>query len=282
MSWRSRALLGGVWVAVWVAVWCGLVSSRADWWRSFAQSANAVSSAVVIVWPVAVGLGAAQAVRLRRTGVLERVAAWPGEPLAGLLPCFLTSVYPLTVAGGALALMLAGCGAAWAGSDVTLVRLREFIIAVLGIGACLAWAWALALLIPSFAIAALAPMVVYAMLWLLPARAGIDPVVFAGNTMMIGSAMAFWWKALAMLVGWQVSSLCAASAWMVALAGRHRLAGWLAAVPLSLVSAGLLLFGPATSTMLAWGERGSEAWRCREVGPCLSSCWCKWSVFWVV
>ncbi|WP_296136478.1 hypothetical protein [uncultured Tessaracoccus sp.] len=259
--------------AVWIAVWGGLLVSRGDWWRSFAQSADAVATASILVWPLAVGFGAAQAVRLVRAGVVERIRAWPGRPVVRVLTKALAATWLPAVGGGVVALVLAAVGGLVSGSQVTAVPLREFVVAALGVAAALLWGWLLGALWPSYAAAAIGPLLVYLALWLLPARFGIGPVAFAGDTMLIGSAVELQWSAVALMALWQLTAALGGAALVVGVLGRRRL---LPGVGLGLVataaSVALLVLGPTGRGPQGWVERGPGAWDCRSVGERSTAC----------
>ncbi len=111
-------LLPGLSLALlWVGAWFISTAARKTWLFSFAQSTDSVISTIMLVWPLASGIGAAQAAYATQSGIRERVMGWPGLGLLRLAWQQLSRTLVITVSGGLVSLVLATGIALWYGSE---------------------------------------------------------------------------------------------------------------------------------------------------------------------
>lgn len=271
MRWGGGLLLALCWLGTWVA----LITGRAEWLVSFAQSTESVVSSVILVWPVAAGFGVMQAVHARRSGTLERVAAWPGSAAARYAWAMVWPTWVVGCAGGLAAWATAGVIARSLGSPLTLDAMPGLGIAMLGVMTSLLWGWVGGMIWPSYVAAVAAAIVVYLTTWLLPAHTGLDPLAFTGTTALMGTAAHLTLRAVVSFALWQILAAVAAVFALRGAAARERqrrvtdltLCGCLAA-------AGCIAFllSPGAGGAPAWRTHGPAAWECSAVGPASTAC----------
>ncbi|WP_296137176.1 hypothetical protein [uncultured Tessaracoccus sp.] len=273
----TRAL-GVALALVWAAVAALDLGTTPVWLQSFAQSTEAVVSCIILVWPVATGAGVASAVHRRRTGVDDRLASWPGNARFVLAVRDLGRLLLGATVGALATFVTVGVIATWSGSVPTLATARGLVVALLGVASLLGWGAVLGTVLPSYVVAALAPIVVYLVLWLLPASTPWDPTVFTGTTALAGQALQLDGGALAVLVLWQGATLAAALVVLrLLLSGAEtarattmrRLAGAVTAIGVAL---GAFLLGPTGSMADPWALRGMDAWDCASVDDDATAC----------
>lgn len=273
-----RRLPGATLGVLWVVTWLGLCAGRPGWFRSFAQSSDAVNSAVILVWPLAAGMGAAQAVAARRGGMLALVEAWPGCGLWRLVRAEVGFAWLLALVGGTFASLSAFVVAAGGGSVASVWSLAGLVISCLGVLAALLWGWVAGLVLPSFLTAAALPIALYLVIWLLPAYTFIDPVSFTGATSLIGTAARLSPSAMVWLIAWQTASVLAAARVVRLIGAGAARSAWGRRIDASIVAlllvvaVALTILGPTGKGGSPWEHRGPEAWGCRTVGVGSTAC----------
>jgi hypothetical protein len=267
-------LLGGVWLGTWVVGLIDVPSSA----RSFAQLSESVNSSVILVWPLAAGVGVAQAVAAHKGGVLERAAAWPGRGQARYAWTEAWHAWLGAAAGAVCSWIATAVVASVLGSPVSTASLPGLAVGLAGTLALLLWGWVGGLLARSYAAAVIAPLLVYGALWLFPAYTIFDLVSFTGATGLIGTAVGLSFAGTVTLAAVQILAVAAAVLvlWaMTATAAQSRPGRWLDMAGGFSCAAGavfLYVIGPAGAGDGLWQVRGPDAWTCREIGAGSTAC----------
>lgn len=271
-------LLGTVIGLTWAIVSAIDLATRPGWIRSFVQSTEAVTSAVILVWPVSVSAGVAAAVRRRRSGLDERLETWPGNARARMAMGSTLTMLSRASAGAVLVFTIVGSAAVFTGSVPSPAALSGLGLALLGTAVVLAWGSVLGTMVPSYVVAALAPVALYLANWLLPAYASHDPLSFTGTTGLIGSAMRLDWWAMALFVTLFILSLVTAwavqyllTAGIAASTGRLRLLRAGAVGLLALITV-VFHIGPTGPSLPAWTQQGMHAWDCSRINDDAEVC----------
>lgn len=271
-------LLGVVVGLTWAVV-AGLgFGSRPHEIRSFAQATESVISAVILVWPVALAAGAAAAVRRRRSGLDERLSAWPGNARARMAMRATGTMWTWTAAFAVATFAVVGVLAWTTGSVPSLATLPGLGIALLGVASLMAWGGVLGTLVPSYVMAAVAAVAHYLVSWLLPEYSVFHIFGFTGTTALIGQAVRLDGRALLVLALWQSATLCAALAVQylltagVGASARRVQALRVGAVTLVAVAATAFALGPTGPRMDPWTLQGMASWDCTEVDNFATVC----------
>lgn len=271
--------LGALLAVVWFGAWVGTIATRDGWDRSFAQSAEAVNSCSIIVWPLAGACGCAFIVSLKRRGVMEFARGLPGDAAWRLLArtCVVTTAW--AAASGLTAMAAAAVVAGIHGSPPSAAPLRGWLIACLGVCA-LWWIGALAgWLVPSYATAVAVMAAQYLLPWRVAAAGIVDIMGFTGVTAGIGDAVQLSPRAISAWSAALLLSAAACAAWLRSAitwhsdgSSRHRSGVALAA----LLTAGVIGGGAAVVTVArgegwsVWERQGPDAWVCQPVGRATS------------
>lgn len=274
-----RSFAGLILAAGWFGVWLALVLGRPAWIESSAQSTHCVSAAIILLWPLALGLGAGMAVHSWHAGMVTHMAAWPRGAAWR---------YAVGRIGWATLLAAAGAAAAWVtgavvalgfGSPPSLSTVPESVIAVVGVAGCLAWGWVGGSLAKSYVAAAGLPVLGYLAIWLIPAYSPLDPVAFTGATHLLGTAAHLKPWAVVSYVALHAFSLLAAVAALF-LVPRDPAVGpgmrsGLGVASLLGVSIALLIqvMGPGGVGQSPWQLSGASAWECHTLdNPASTAC----------
>lgn len=274
-----RSFAGLVLAVGWFGVWLALVLGRPNWIESSAQSTHSVSAAIILLWPLALGLGAAMAVHAWRAGMVTRMASWP-RGAAWRYAVERIARATLIAAAGAVAAWVTGAIVALCfGSSPSLSTAPESVIAIVGVAGCLAWGWVGGSLVKSYVAAAGLPVLGYLAIWLIPAYLPLDPVAFTGATYLIGTAAHLKpWAVVSYLALHSLSILAAGAALFLVLrdpaAGPGMRAG---AGAVSLVGIAGALFiqvtGPGGVGQSPWQLSAASAWECHTLdNPASTAC----------
>lgn len=237
---------------------------------SFAQLSEAVNSCVLLLWPLACGLGAALCVRLRRLRVFDQVRAWPGAAAVAFIRRELFVAWCYGVAGGFLTVVLAAVLGLLNSSPPFPAFAGGFFIACAGLFAWLGVGAVVGALIPSYAVAMILVAAIYGGSWWL-ATSTFDPVGFTGATMVGGNAALLRPAAVSgFTVSYAAVTLGALGGLLLALGGslRRYAPKAVAAVVAGIVVSGAAVFGARdlADSIGYWQHRGPSAWECRTVG----------------
>jgi hypothetical protein len=272
---RAPGLLLGL---TWFGTWLGISAGRDGWLHSFAQSSDMVNTAVVLLWPLAVGVGAAQSVAACKGGLLERLAAWPGNGVWRYAWSSVWRAWLGACAGGGIAWAVSAVTATAFGSPVSAESAPGLTIAMGGTLGALLWGWVCGLVARSYVTAALMPVGLYVAMWLLPAYTGFDPLSFTGATALVGTAAGLSGRGFALLLALAV---CVAATALFAVrlltanSGQGRAGRGLAIVGMVVCgvgSASLFVLGPTGLGDGPWAIRGHAAWNCQAVGDQSTAC----------
>lgn len=275
---RRGLLRAGLWPGLllavfWCAAWAGSTASRPGWFGSFAQSAEAVTGTSIVLWPLACGVGSAWATQQHRNGTWELLAAWPGAATLTHLARSLAAIWAIACSGGLVSLAAAGVIAGYAGSPPSPAPLSGFLIACLGVYACLAWGALAGTVVPSFLTAVAVLVAQYVVPWQLAALGIFPAMEFTGATALIGTAYQLLPGVVALhvavLAGSAALFLIAAETWLRRgrMTPRQWLGTGLAATVLGSALVGLLAAVSHVHDAYGfWTDRGDHAWDCRPVG----------------